>query len=86
MDLLEKYLEQNRMHSFEGYSGVRRLETLINDIGDYSSSVEFLADNSGAIDGIVEFIQQWSERNAEWKQRLQVLTDSIDMENEDDEC
>ena len=81
MSALERYIDDNRMHSFEGDSGVRKFEKLIRDVGGYHSLHEFLADNPGAINAMVEFVAEWSERNIDWKDNLESLVG----EDEEDE-
>ena len=84
MSLFEKYIDQNKLYSFEGDRGVRRFEMMVNDIGDYKDIREFLADNPGAMEKLVEFVEQWSERNDEWKTNLKICMVQGD-EDEDDE-
>ena len=82
MSLFEKYIDQNKLYSFEGDRGVRRFEMMVNDIGDYKDIREFLADNPGAMEKLVEFVEQWTERNDEWKSNLKEL---VGQDDEDDE-
>ena len=53
--LMDRYIDQNQLHCFEGDRGVRNLTKLVNDLG-YPSLEEFLADNSGAIEAVIEFV------------------------------
>ncbi len=93
MDAFEKYCEQNKMHNFEGVSGVRRLCKMMHEICGYGRAtydgetvIEFLEDNPGACEGIAMFIEQWAGRNTEWKANLDALTGGDDPdEDEDDE-
>lgn len=72
-ELVDQYIEQNKLYSFEGQRGVRNLTKLVEAIGYNSrfnnSSIEaFLEDNSGAIEAMVEWIR---ERNSpEWQESL----------------
>ena len=68
-ELLDKFMDMNRMHSFEGSRGVQNLEKLIRVLG-YRSLDDFFSDNSGAIEGVVEWIKEWTDRNDEWKEAL----------------
>ena len=68
-ELFDKFIDANRMYSFEGSRGVSNLEKLIRVLG-YRDLHEFFSDNSGAIEGVVEWIKEWTERNDEWKQAL----------------
>ena len=67
------------MYSFEGSRGVSNLEKLIRVLG-YRDLHEFFSDNSGAIEGVVEWIKEWTERNDEWKQ---ALLDEVGGEEDD---
>ena len=60
---LDAFLETKGYHSFEMDRGVQRFEDTIRQIG-YSSTHEFLRDNSGAIEAMLEFIGR--QRNDEW--------------------
>lgn len=70
-ELVDQYIEQNKLYSFEGQRGVRNFVKLINAIGytsSYNSIEAFLEDNSGAIEAMVEWIR---ERNSpEWQESL----------------
>lgn len=52
---LESFLDKHRMYHWEGSSGLRQLEQLISMIG-YGSLEEFLEDNPGGQQAIVEWI------------------------------
>ena len=45
MNPLELYMDQERLYCFEGESGVRKFEQVVNVLG-YRDLREFLADNS----------------------------------------
>ena len=72
-DVVEEYITQEKMR-FEGENGVENLKKLISTIGyrknSFASSLEnFLADNLGAQETIVNWI---SDQNInEWKENLQ---------------
>ena len=82
MSKFQRYLSERNFHNFEGYRGVQRLETIMREIGDYENMTEFLADNSGACEEIVKFIEEWTARNTEWKDNLDSL---VELDEEDDE-
>jgi hypothetical protein len=82
MDKFEKYLQQNRMWSFEGDSGVRKFETLVHEVCGYRDLHEFLADNPGALNAMVEFVQEWVERCPEWKENLDALVEDEETVDE----
>ena len=67
-ELIDNYIEDNKMWSFEGDSGVRKFTKLVRDVGGYRSIEEFLADNSGAIDSMVEWMK--GLRVPEWEENL----------------
>lgn len=67
-ELIDNYIEDNKMWSFESESGVRKFTKLVRDVGGYRSLDEFLADNSGAIEAVVEWMRA---RNCpEWEENL----------------
>jgi hypothetical protein len=70
LNKLELYMEQERIYHTEGEQGVRNLEKIVGVLG-YADINTFLADNSGAIEGIIGFIQDWTARNEEWSEALQ---------------
>lgn len=72
-DLFDRYLDAFDLYRFEGESGVRNLEKIVSDVGGYRDIYQFLADNSGAVNGIVEFIAEWTERNSDWQANLESL-------------
>ena len=71
-DILERFLNQERMYHLEGDRGLEHLNNLANTLGYqrsgfmYGSSLErFLSDNPGAQQAIVDWI---SNQNVEqWK-------------------
>lgn len=85
MDVDEKfrvYMDINGFHNFEGSRGVDRVEKIAADIGGYRDIREFLADNSGACDALVEFIQEWTGHNREWEQSLDAQLGDYDSEED----
>ena len=62
-DALDKFIDENKLYNFEGTSGVRKFEKITDALG-YENITEFLADNSGCFEVIVEWIK--SQRNDEW--------------------
>lgn len=75
-EVFERYVDEKRMWNLEGESGVRKLETLVEDLGYGQGFMsgraieEFLADNQGAMEAVVNFIGAWVERNTEWQKNL----------------
>ena len=72
MNALDLYLDQEEMYSFEGDSGVRKFEKVVNVLG-YRDVREFLADNSGAMEALLGFVHDWTERNSEWKEAFEAV-------------
>jgi hypothetical protein len=73
------YIDINRMHSFESYNGVNNLKKLLKEVCGYGKQAfgpdalnEFLADNSGAVEAIINWISQ--QDNTEWNDNI---SDSI---------
>jgi hypothetical protein len=88
-ELIEAWRDQNRAHSFEGESGIAKLEQLCETLGYRNNGFrfgdpiqQFLCDNPGACDAIVEFITEWTDRNDEWRENI---ADSLEPEDDDEE-
>ena len=76
---LDKYMTDNRLWNMEGESGVRKLEYhVIREVCGYHDLQSFLADNSGALAAIMEFIREWLPRNEEWKENLADMVGECD--------
>ena len=89
-EIREKWEEQNKIHRYEGTTGVKNLEKLLGAIG-YSEGnylgrgnelINFLSDNSGAIEAILEWIDTAGEHVPEWKESL---SEELDLEEETEE-
>lgn len=65
---LDAFTTQENMYHFEGESGVRKLTKVVEALGykdRYTGSLEaFLADNSGALEALLEWIG--NQRSTEW--------------------
>ena len=77
-DLFDAYFEVNHMYHFEGQRGVRNLNKLTQDVCGYIDLEDFLEDNSGAIEAVIEWIQ--SQNNCDWEENLKSF-----LPEEDDE-
>jgi len=68
MSLIEKWQDRNKSYSFEGYRGVQRFVELLRVMGGYRDLDDFFADNSGAVEAVL----QWAaDRNVdEWEENL----------------
>jgi hypothetical protein len=76
-DLLNEYIEKNRMYHFDGESGLQSLNKLCDAIGyeetpyRYGSSLEtFLGDNPGCIGAMIEWMNEQLDGCPEWQQSL----------------
>jgi hypothetical protein len=80
-EIFEKYCDKN-FRSVEGERGVQNLRDLVETLGygrGYMSnrSIEdFLTDNPGAIEAILEFVGDWVPRNSDWEDKI---TDAVDF-------
>ena len=89
-EILDAYLDENQMYHFEGTEGVRKLEKVCkvmgynngNFIGSEVAIANFLSDNSGAIEALLEFIRD--SGNSEWAEALKEQL-SIDEEESEEE-
>jgi hypothetical protein len=74
MGILQELIEEKKLRTFEGSTGVKNLCKLVGYLGykdqmymgqfvggSYGDLIEFLEDNPGACDAIVEFIEQHEE-------------------------
>jgi len=68
MSLIEKWQDRNKSYSFEGHRGVQRFVELLRVMGGYRDLDDFFADNSGAVEAVL----QWAaDRNVdEWEENL----------------
>jgi len=81
MELFDTYLDQNRIYSFEGPSGVRNLERVVQDVcgfGPYSTIPMFLEDNPGALAALISWIREQSV--PEWRDSLAALVNEDEDE------
>lgn len=82
-ELISEYRDANKMHCMEGSSGVERLCKLLGAIGyedrlarcghygraNLSNLINFLEDNSGAIEAIIEWVAE--QNNEEWREAIE---------------
>lgn len=85
-EVLQQYMDENKMHCMEGTRGVRHLEKLATALGydsNFSASVlhAFLEDNSGCIEAMVEWIG--SRNSPEWKESLESQLMEVESSEED---
>lgn len=78
----------NRFTTCEGERGFRNLEELVETLGYGEGWMrgraieDFLTDNPGAVEAVLQFIGEWVERNDEWAERLQEAVE----EDTEEEC
>lgn len=87
MSLAEKFdqfLDASKFYNFEGLRGVNNFETVVEFICGYQTIHEFLEDNPGAIDAMVDWIR--NRKCPEWEDKLTRMgyTD-YDEEDQDQE-
>lgn len=91
-ELVEAFVEHNRFYSMEGNQGVSRFTQVVAAIGynhhsgDYGHPIlNFLADNSGAIEKLMEWIGD--QNSSEWKENMvnTLLEDGFDDVPDEDE-
>lgn len=96
--LLDQFIKQEKLFSFDGESGVDKFALILNAIGyhegrGYGSSGadgvlhEFLVDNPGAIDAMIKFIEEYGDNSPDWKDSLKdsIVEDDEDAEEDDEE-
>lgn len=81
-ELLQRYMEVNRMYCMEGERGVRNLEKIVNAVGNYRSLDEFLADNSGAIEAVITWLSNLN--NDEFSANLEQQVPEDEEEDEEE--
>jgi hypothetical protein len=68
-ELIDAYMDQERMYSMEGSTGVKRLTQITKVLGyDYNGLTSFFEDNSGAIEAVIEWIK--TQDASDWKDNL----------------
>ena len=73
MNMFEQYMEQHFART-EGEPAVRNLERLAETLGyghRFGDAIyDFLVDNPGAIEAVLQFVQEEIEINTEWQDQL----------------
>lgn len=68
-DILETFLKVANIRRFEG--GTNNLVKVINALNpEYRDVDDFLADNPGAQEAIIEFITGWIDRSPDWRENM----------------
>ena len=75
--VLRKWQDKNRAWNFEGDSGMDKFEKLVEALGyrdtgfRHGSPIEaFLSDNPGAMEAILQFVEEQLDQNSEWRENL----------------
>lgn len=81
-ELIDQYIDQERLYSWESTRGVRNLQKLVRILDPHYRDIDtFLEDNSGAIEAIVEWIK---DRNVpEWAENVKEELHEDDSEDEE---
>ena len=77
-EALQRYLDSNKMYSFEGDRGVKRMKQVMREVCGYGDSYmnsdvmqNFFEDNPGAMEAVIEWIGK--QGNTDWKDNLESL-------------
>lgn len=89
-DLIEQWRKENRAYSMEGTSGVNKFQKLCeaigykkgNFLGDEMAILNFLSDNSGAIDALIQWMGEMEI--PDWKESIIETLHEPPAENEDE--
>jgi len=79
-DAMDAYLDVEKMYHFEGSRGLSNLDKVLNIIG-YRNLDEFLSDNPGCIENMLEWIKD--QDNEEWLDNLNNKIDDSMIEEKD---
>lgn len=87
-ELIEEYLKDNDIRNWEGDKGLRNLENLLQDLGNYKREGwmhgdiihQFLADNPGAIVAIINWIEK--QDLDEWKENIESCLPEKELNDE----
>lgn len=83
---LEQYIEQEDIWQLEGETGVRNLKEIISTIGysGYGGVLEnFLADNSGCIEAMIEWIKN-NDYSGDWDMLVSAELAPVKEDEEED--
>ena len=82
---LDQYMDQEDLWSLEGERGVRNLKNVLTTIGydGYGGVLDnFLADNSGCIEAIIEWIKE-NDYSGEWNTYVEAELAPVEEDEED---
>lgn len=85
--LMQKYIDNNRLYSFDGERGVRNFKQVVTEVCGYEDNwggvlENFLADNPGAVQAMMEWIS--SQQSPEWKENLEQMVEENALDEADD--
>lgn len=85
-ELLQRYLDDNKIYSLEGERGLKGLTKVFTEVCGYDDKFggvlrNFFADNPGACQAVIDWIG--TTQNIDWKQHLE---DLVGAEEEDSEA
>lgn len=94
MNLTQELIEEKKLRTWEGTTGVRNLTKLVGYLGykdpmylgrfdsnaSYGDLIEFLQDNPGACEKIVEFIEEHEEI---WRENIESYLPEKEEEEEE---
>lgn len=79
--LIDKFLDVNKLHNFEGPSGLSKFEKLLKALDpNYRSISDFLEDNPGAYEALMQWITKSNVK--EW---IENLKHQVPQEEEEDD-
>lgn len=85
-ELIDKFIEQNNLHSFEGERGVRNFTTVVRALDPQYTSVDaFLSDNPGAMEALLNWIGNSKSPSPEWQLSLENQIDNSEDESDVDD-
>lgn len=96
-DFIDQFLEENKLYRFEGEKGVENLAKVVNALGykhwqQYGQLrggacvgdiLEFLGDNPGAIEAMVEWIKE--RHSPEWAESIKSKLQTVPTDDDEDD-
>lgn len=79
-EVLEKYNDKNRIDSVQDF---RNLVSILDD--KYRDVEDFLSDNPGCLEAMIEWISEYGEHSYGWKDNLRIELEAQEEDETDDE-
>lgn len=79
-DLLEEYIDKNQVDSVQDF---RNLVSTLDD--KYRDVEDFLSDNPGCLEAMIEWISEYGEHSYGWKDNLRIELEAQAEDEEDSE-